>query len=171
VNNCELFFYTSTKGVHRKNPTGGKHFLGIFLVKKPAPRRIAQRSGDCQFFFVKITHFFAYINRKFSLKASIWILKQSVITLMDQWVWEERVTLKMINISVQGGKRKRFCCFKGRVHCFSMQVVMNKCFPPNPEKILLLADLSVIFEKNALQFQKMTSPIRKLGYSNYQLNY
>jgi len=23
---------------------------------------------------------------------------------------------------------------KGRVHCFSMQVVMNKCFLPNPEK-------------------------------------
>jgi len=24
--------------------------------------------------------------------------------------------------------------FKGRVHCFSMQVVMNKCFLLNPEK-------------------------------------
>jgi len=28
-----------------------------------------------------------------------------------------------------------FSEFKGRVHCFSMQVVMNKCFILNPEKI------------------------------------
>jgi len=25
--------------------------------------------------------------------------------------------------------------FKGRVHCFAIQVVMNKCFLQNPEKI------------------------------------
>jgi len=27
-----------------------------------------------------------------------------------------------------------FCQFKGWVYCFSMQVVMNKCFLLNPEK-------------------------------------
>jgi len=37
--------------------------------------------------------------------------------------------------------------FKGRVHCFSMQVVMNKCFL-NPEKSLAQIRL-VVFEKNA----------------------
>jgi len=29
---------------------------------------------------------------------------------------------------------KQATCFKGPVHCFSMQVVMNKCFLLNPEK-------------------------------------
>jgi len=34
--------------------------------------------------------------------------------------------------------QKNFVCFftlKGRVHCFLMQIVTNKCFLPNPEKI------------------------------------
>jgi len=36
--------------------------------------------------------------------------------------------------------------FKDRVHCFSMQVVMNKCFFLNPEKKF---DANVVFEINA----------------------
>jgi len=36
---------------------------------------------------------------------------------------------------------------KGWVHCFSMQVVMNKCFHLNPEKNLAQIRLAV-FEKN-----------------------
>jgi len=35
-----------------------------------------------------------------------------------------------------------------RVQCFSMQVVMNKCFLQNPEKSLVQIRL-VVFEKNA----------------------
>jgi len=38
--------------------------------------------------------------------------------------------------------------FKGRVHCFSMQVVMIKCFLLNPEKNLVQIQFFV-FEKNA----------------------
>jgi len=38
--------------------------------------------------------------------------------------------------------------FKGRVHCFSMQFVMNKCFLLNPEKKLAQIHL-VVFDKNA----------------------
>jgi len=38
--------------------------------------------------------------------------------------------------------------FKGRAQCFSMQVVMNKCFLLNPEKNLAQIHL-VVFEKNA----------------------
>jgi len=51
---------------------------------------------------------------------------------------------------------------KGRVHCFSVQVVMNKCFLRNPEKKKKkLAQIRlVVFEKNA-----HTSPSRRLGYS------
>jgi len=37
--------------------------------------------------------------------------------------------------------------FKGRAHCFSMQVVKNKCFLLNPKKILAQICLAV-FEKN-----------------------
>jgi len=37
---------------------------------------------------------------------------------------------------------------KGRVHCFLMQVVMNKCFLLNPEKNLAQIRL-VVFENNA----------------------
>jgi len=37
--------------------------------------------------------------------------------------------------------------FKSRVHCFSMQVLMNKCFLLNPEKILAQIRL-VFFQKN-----------------------
>jgi len=37
---------------------------------------------------------------------------------------------------------------KGRVHCFSMQVVINKCFLLNPEKNLTQIRL-VVIEKNA----------------------
>jgi len=36
----------------------------------------------------------------------------------------------------------------GRVHCFSMQVVMNKCFLQNLEKNLAQIRL-VVFEKSA----------------------
>jgi len=31
-------------------------------------------------------------------------------------------------------KTQEYIMIKGRVHCFSMQVVMNKCFLINPEK-------------------------------------
>jgi len=37
---------------------------------------------------------------------------------------------------------------KGRVHCFSMQIVMNKCFLLNPEKKKLAQIRFVVFEKN-----------------------
>jgi len=37
---------------------------------------------------------------------------------------------------------------KGRVHCFSVQIVINKCFLLNPEKKLSQICL-VVFEKNA----------------------
>jgi len=57
------------------------------------------------------------------------------------------------------------CYFKGRVHCFSMQAVMNKCFLLNPEKEFG-ADLNCRFrEKNAQNaplIPKMTSQSRKL---------
>jgi len=43
---------------------------------------------------------------------------------------------------------KKFLDLKGRVHCFSMQVVMNKCFLINPEKNLAQIRL-VVFKKNA----------------------
>jgi len=36
---------------------------------------------------------------------------------------------------------------KGRVHCYSMQVIMNKCFLLISEKILALIRL-IVFEKN-----------------------
>jgi len=54
---------------------------------------------------------------------------------------------------------------KGRVQCFSMQVVINKCFL-NPEQ-KIGADPFCCFRK---KFRKMTSLSRKLGYSNNQLN-
>jgi len=69
--------------------------------------------------------------------------------------------------------------FKGQVQCFSMHVVMNKCFLLNPEKNLTKIRL-VVFEKNAkslnsdtLQFRKHDVPdpkTRRLGYSFNQLN-
>jgi len=37
---------------------------------------------------------------------------------------------------------------KGRVHCFSIKVVMNKCFLLNPEKNMAQIHV-VVFEKNA----------------------
>jgi len=41
-----------------------------------------------------------------------------------------------------------FIVIKGRVHYFSMQIVINKCFLQNPEKKLAQIRL-VVFEKNA----------------------
>jgi len=38
---------------------------------------------------------------------------------------------------------------KGRVHYFSMQIIMNKCFLLNPEKKKLTQTRLVVFEKNA----------------------
>jgi len=40
-------------------------------------------------------------------------------------------------------------CLKDRVHCFLMQVVINKYFLLNPEKNLAHIRLLVVFEKNA----------------------
>jgi len=59
---------------------------------------------------------------------------------------------------------------KDRVHYFSIiQVVMNKCFVLNLVKNLAQVRLDV-FEKNAkttlFNSEKMTSPSRRLGYSN-----
>jgi len=59
---------------------------------------------------------------------------------------------------------------KGWVQCFSMQVVMNKCFLLNPEKNMVQISL-VVFEKNASLIPKndITKPkTRRLGYSNNQ---
>jgi len=52
---------------------------------------------------------------------------------------------------------------KGQVHCFSMQVVMNKCFLLNPEKLLVQIRI-VVFEKNAPLIPKndVTEPKAKL---------
>jgi len=59
------------------------------------------------------------------------------------------------------------------MQCFAMQVVLNKCFAVNPEKNLAQSRL-IAFEKNAkttnFNFEKMTSPSRRLGYSNNQIN-
>jgi len=57
---------------------------------------------------------------------------------------------------------------KNRVHCFLIQVVMNKCFLLNPEKNLAQIRL-VVFEKKAPLISGMTLPNRRLGYSNNQL--
>jgi len=47
--------------------------------------------------------------------------------------------------------------FKGQVQCFSMQVVINKCFLLNPEKTLAQIRL-VVLDKNAIN----ALPIRRL---------
>jgi len=44
---------------------------------------------------------------------------------------------------------KNFDFFKGRVHCFSIQIVINKCFLLNPEKKKFGADPSCHFRENA----------------------
>jgi len=46
---------------------------------------------------------------------------------------------------------------------------MNKCFLLNPEKNFAQIH-PVIFEKMHSNFEKMTSPNRRLGYSNNQFN-
>jgi len=58
-----------------------------------------------------------------------------------------------------------------------MQVVMNKYFILNPEEKIGAYSFRRSREKHknrfncdALQFRKMTSPSRRLGYSNNQLN-
>jgi len=58
---------------------------------------------------------------------------------------------------------------KGRLQCFSMQVVMNKCFLLNPEK-KVGADPSCRFrEKTLIPRNDVTeTKTRRLGYSNYQ---
>jgi len=64
--------------------------------------------------------------------------------------------------------------FKGRVHCFSMQVVTNKCFLLSPEKNWRRSVLSFsrktqkkahLIPKNDVTELK----IKSLGYSNNQL--
>jgi len=76
--------------------------------------------------------------------------------------WNNERRLKMLLLTF--GERK-YCgsggAIKGRVHCFSMQVVMNKYFLLNPEKKLAQICL-VAFEKNAPLIPKMTSPSRRL---------
>jgi len=43
---------------------------------------------------------------------------------------------------------------KSRVHCFTMQVVMNECFLLNPEKNYLAQIRLAVFDKNAPLFPK-----------------
>jgi len=60
---------------------------------------------------------------------------------------------------------------KGRVHCFSTQIVMNKCYLLNPEK-KFGADPSCHFRKKRTLISKnvVTEPkARRLSYSNNQL--
>jgi len=46
-----------------------------------------------------------------------------------------RLCIKNLDINVDWIVKKfSIKSFKGRVQCFSMQVVINKCFLPNPEK-------------------------------------
>jgi len=63
------------------------------------------------------------------------------------------------------------CSFKGRVDCFSMQVVINKCFLLNPEKKFgadLSCHLTTIQKKAHFNAENdVTEPkARRLGYSN-----
>jgi len=51
--------------------------------------------------------------------------------------------------------------FKGQMHRFSMQVVMNKCFLLNLEKNLAQIRL-VVYEKNAPLIPKNASSSRRL---------
>jgi len=51
-------------------------------------------------------------------------------------------------------KAKVWTCFKGRVHCFSMQVVMNKCFLQNPEKNFGADPYCRFREKSTFNFEK-----------------
>jgi len=62
------------------------------------------------------------------------------------------------------------CSFKGRVQCFSMQVVINKCFLLNPVK-KFDADLSLekIAKTTHFNCEKMASPSQLLeSYSPFQ---
>jgi len=66
---------------------------------------------------------------------------------------------------------KQIYLFKDRMHCFSIQVVINKCFLLNPEKKFGADTSGRLREKrkNApLNPRKMASPSRRLGYSNNQ---
>jgi len=77
--------------------------------------------------------------------------------------WLEKYRTNIFNKTVNEN------CIKDRVHCFSMQVVMNKYFLLNPEKILAQIR-HVVFEINAPLILKndVTEPkARRLGYSNY----
>jgi len=81
---------------------------------------------------------------------------------------ERRVSIKEnkgLHFETRGRRHFRKCNFlKGRLHCFSMQViVMNKCFLLNPEKYLAQVRL-VVFEKNALLIPKndVTGPKARL---------
>jgi len=70
-----------------------------------------------------------------------------------------------MNLLFQLNFRLCFHCYvinslKGRVQCFSMQVVINKCFFLNPEKKLAQIRL-VVFEKNAKIAQLQRIPIPK----------
>jgi len=62
------------------------------------------------------------------------------------------------------GLCKLFQTLKGRVHCFSMQVVMNKCFILIPKKIWRRSVLSLLrkTQKGTLYFQKRRSPSWRL---------
>jgi len=59
----------------------------------------------------------------------------------------------------------------GRVHCFSMQIVMNKGFLLNPEK-KFDADPSCRFQESAKTYTLIpkNDVTERLGYSNNQLS-
>jgi len=59
---------------------------------------------------------------------------------------------------------------KGRVQYFSMQVVLNKRFVPNPVKMLAQIRLVILTQKRrTLIPKKMASSSRRLGYFNNYL--
>jgi len=65
----------------------------------------------------------------------------------------------------------KYTLFEGGVQCFSVQVVMNVLFLTLQKNLAQIR--LVVFEKNpktsTFNSEKMTSPSRKLGYSNNQL--
>jgi len=55
---------------------------------------------------------------------------------------------KICNITFKNPGHTEFIPFKGQVQCFSIQVVINKCFFLNLEKKLAQIRL-IVFEKNS----------------------
>jgi len=57
------------------------------------------------------------------------------------------VSIQYKSIIISSGRKKAITLFKkGWVHCFSIQVVINKCFLLNPEKKKFGANRLVVFK-------------------------